>query len=102
MAVRQRFLSNNTCRGFLILRTESCSWLLHLPGNIELAGSKSRLAGEYHFRRCNKLNLTFAICRRIFESFTGTDRGSSKINLYKKMQIDKLLSVKELLFHIKK
>ena len=29
-------------RGFQLLRSDSFSWLLHLPGNIELAGIESR------------------------------------------------------------
>ena len=51
LAVEQHLLSYNTCRVFLILRFDNCSWILHLPGLIELTGSKSRemlqLAGEF-------------------------------------------------------
>ena len=42
LAVVQRLLSCNTCRRYLILLSDSFFLLLHLPGNIELAGSKSR------------------------------------------------------------
>ena len=42
LAVGQRLLSYNTCRRFLILRSDNFSWLLHLPGLIVLAGSKNR------------------------------------------------------------
>ena len=63
LAVVQRLLSYNTCCGFQLLRSDSFSWLLHLPGNIEFAGSKSRgrilQTGETHFRRCFKPNLYF-------------------------------------------
>ena len=41
-AVVQHLLCYNTCRRFLILRSDSFSWLLHLPWPIILAGSKSR------------------------------------------------------------
>ena len=101
----QRLLSNNTCHGFQLLRSDSCSWLLHLLGNVELAGSKSQgsllLAGKSHFSLCYKLhltlytcwgisfspykpNLTLYNCRGIFESFTGTDCGFQKKNLVQK------------------
>ena len=55
--VVQRLLSNKTCRGFLILWSDNSSRLLHLPGLIVLAGSKSRgmlvLAGD--FLSCKQL-----------------------------------------------
>ena len=51
LAVEQRLLSYNPCRGFLILRSDNFSRLLHLPEPIELVGSKSRgialLAGKF-------------------------------------------------------
>ena len=51
LAVEQHLLSYNTCRVFLILRLDTFSWILHLPGLIELTGSKSQgmlqLAGEF-------------------------------------------------------
>ena len=69
-----RLLSYNTCLGFQLLQSDRGSWLLHLPGNIELAGSKSwgmlLLTREAHFRPCYKPNLSFDTCREIFESFT--------------------------------
>ena len=78
LAVVQRLLSYNTCWGFQLLPSDSF-WLLHLPGNIELAGRKSRrrilLTRATPFRRCYKPNLTFDTCRGIFESFTASDRG---------------------------
>ena len=68
----------NTCRGFQLLRSDIFSWLLHLPGNSELACIKSRelllLTREAHFRQCYQPNLTFDTYWRIFESFTATDR----------------------------
>ena len=92
----QRLLSYNTCRGFQLLRSEIFSWLFHLPGNIELAGSKSRgmlmLTGEAH---------TDDTCRDMFESFTATDRGLRS----KKWQIITFfvwISEKSLLFRVKK
>ena len=39
-AVVQRLLSYNTCRGFLILRSNNSSKLLHLPGLIELTAAQ--------------------------------------------------------------
>ena len=55
---------------------EEIMCLLHLPGKIVLAGSKSRgrllLTGEAHFHRCSKLNLAFDTCWGIFESFTAS------------------------------
>ena len=52
LAVVQRLLSYNTCRGFQLLRSDNFSWLLHLPGNIELVDSKSRgmllMTGKIH------------------------------------------------------
>ena len=42
LAARQRLLSYVTCCGFLILRSEITSWLLHWLATIELAGSKAR------------------------------------------------------------
>ena len=99
LAVVQCLLSYNTCRGFLLLRSDIFSWLLHLPGNIELAGSKSQgmpvltgeahfrhcysinrillftLAREFYFRWCFKPNLTRYTCRGVFLSFTCTDQG---------------------------
>ena len=38
----QCLLSYNTCQGIQLLQSDRFSWLLHLPGTIELAGSKSR------------------------------------------------------------
>ena len=70
LAVVQHLLSYNTCRRFLLLRSDSFSWLLHLPGNIVLAGSKSRgivlLTRETHFCRCYQPNPTFDTCQGIF------------------------------------
>ena len=66
----QLLLSYNTCRGIQLLQWCNFSWLLHLRGNIELAGSKSRgriiMTGEAPFHRCYKLNLTFYTCRGFF------------------------------------
>ena len=46
--IEQRLLSYNTCRGFLILRLDNSSRLLHLPGLIVLAGSKKiKPSAEY-------------------------------------------------------
>ena len=57
LVVVQRLLSYKTCRGFLILWLDNSSRLLHLPGLIVLAGSKSRgmlvLAGD--FLSCKQL-----------------------------------------------
>ena len=51
LAVGQPFLSYNTSHGFPILRSDNSSRLLHFPGLIVLAGSKSRemlvLAGDF-------------------------------------------------------
>ena len=78
LAVVQCLLSYNTCQGIQLLRSRN-SWLLHLPGKIELAGSNSRghflLIGEAHFFLCYKPNHTFETCQGIFESFTATERG---------------------------
>ena len=96
LAAVQRLLSYNPCRGFQLLRSEIFSWLFHLPGIIELAGSKSRgmllLTGEAH---------TDDTCRDMFESFTATDRGLRS----KKWQIITFFvwrSEKSLLFRVKK
>ena len=65
LAVVLRLLSYNTCRGNQLLRTNNCSWLLHLPGTIVLAGSKSRrrilLTGEAPFCRCSNWILLFTL-----------------------------------------
>ena len=42
LAVVQRLLSYNNCRGIQLLRSGNFSWLLHLPGKTEMAGSISR------------------------------------------------------------
>ena len=109
----QLLLSYNTCRGIQLLRPNNCSWLLHLPGTIALAGSKSRgrilLTGETLFRRCYKPNHTFDTCWGIFESFTATVTKSEKSLLVSisnekvKMQYFFVMkSEKLLLFHIEK
>ena len=80
----------NTCQGFQLLRWGNFSWLLHLPGKIALAGSKSwgliLLTREAPLCRCSKLNLAFDTCRRIFESFPACDRLIGAY-IYKKWQI---------------
>ena len=79
LAVGQRILSYNNCRGIQLLQSGNFSWLLHLPRKIELAGSSSPghflLTGEAQFRRCYKLNHTFDTCWGIFDPFTATERG---------------------------
>ena len=66
LAVGQRLLCYNTCRIFLILRSDNCSRLLHLPSPIVLAASKSRGMLLYTGRRLysmKELN-DYSTCRR--------------------------------------
>ena len=79
LAVWQRILSSNTCRGIQLLWPNSCFCLLHLPGKFALAGRNSRgrilLTGEPHFCQWYKLNHAFDTCQGFFKLFTASNRG---------------------------
>ena len=71
LAVEQRLLIRNTCRGFLNLRLDNSSMLLHLPGLIcqgmlELAGDflSCKLLSEFYTCRGRKMvpGLTLCFC----------------------------------------
>ena len=90
-------LASLTCQRFLILRSDSFYWLLHLPGNIELAGSKSRgkllLTGETPFRWClNRiLLLLLTLAGEFLNPLLLLTEASSNRTLSKMIRIDKLL-----------
>ena len=100
LAVVIRLLRYNTCRRFLILRSNNFSLLMQMPGPIELAGSKSRgrflLAGEfsnllpcYWPRHCKDVIL-ICICMKKWQIVTFLCRKVTNCYLFL-LNSDKLL-----------